>query len=144
MNAPTPLHGVKCPECGHASLSASELGMIRCDLYACPRPDAAHLILATATPNHVVQVNPADFAIEHPLIERLDGVLLDTCPFGAWMNALTGPPVAPGRYNVIAQPEHYKGLPWRFERVPPVDVDGRTPHAPDAATVAADTEGVSA
>jgi hypothetical protein len=144
------LPGLTCPGCGRAELEAREpepfggVGTLVCANRRCAAPDAAQRILAEASPFHTAQVGAHDFAVEHPLMERLDGTLLDGCPFGDWMSSLTGAPVTPGRYRVIPQPLEYKGLPWRFERIPPVDDDGRVPHDPDAATKAGDTEGVSA
>lgn len=144
------LPSLTCPACGRPDLEARETGPysltghLVCAYPRCPAPNAAQRVLAEASPHHVAQIGTSDFAIEHPLMERLDGSLLDGCRFGEWMSNLTGAPVAPGRYRVIAQPAEYRGLPWRFERIPPADDDGRVPHDPDAATKAGDAEGVSA
>lgn len=134
------LAGVRCPGCGAEELEVRQSKLV-CGRLRCPRPDAAQRILTEAATAHVVQINEADYSLEHPLIERLDGILFDACPLEEWMHTLSGPPVSPGRYNVRKQANPH-GFPWAFERIPySGDDGGRIPHAPDAATVAADAEG---
>lgn len=144
-----------CPACGYKAVEVNEDGLtriatLRCRAPKCTRPDAAQRILTEhGTPNHAVEVGRTTFSIVHPLIERLDHQLLTDCPLEQWMNALSGPPVTPGRYVVKAQPAEFRGFPYAFERVidpdaDPAALDGRSPHDPDAATKAADVDGVSA
>ena len=73
-----------CPACGGQNLGVirTEIGnWLHCATVGCPRPTAVHEVLTTCSqPDHIVDLRPSDYSIQHPMIERLDGVLLDRCP----------------------------------------------------------------
>lgn len=127
-----------CPGCGRArTLTVDRAGRVVCTSGSCPAPTAAHRVLTEVDPFHIVSVDAARFHITHPLIERLDGLLLDGCALDRFMAAQAGPPVAPGRYRATCDDRGW----WWFEEHPPAtDRTGRAPHAADAATLAADRE----
>jgi hypothetical protein len=56
-----------CPACGWASLFVGEGGHLTCSQLECPRPDAAHAILADRETEHIVQFDDTGFTIRHPL-----------------------------------------------------------------------------
>lgn len=89
-----------CPMgCGRTLNLRERDDRIICVWPECPRPDAVHEILAVEEIDHIVVLAVEDFSMEHPLRERLDGVLFD-CPLNKWLSELDGPPYSPGRYRV--------------------------------------------
>lgn len=83
-------------------------GDIRCARNACPRPTAVAELLADSETEHLVDILPGSFTIQHPLRERLDGALRD-CRLG---NHIVAVPPPAGRYRVSVRPSG--------------EVDGRT------------------
>jgi hypothetical protein len=103
-----------CPACGHRALILHPSGVIGCNAPDCPRPTAlAELLDGERGPTHLVDLAESSYAMAHPMIERLDGVLFD-CPLHRQLAALDGPPAPPGRYEVERDGE---GV-WRWTRRP--------------------------
>lgn len=87
-----------CPMgCGR-TLFVGSGGFITCSYVHCPRPDAVPDLLVDEH-EHLVDVGPTSFSVQHPLRERLDGLLFD-CDLHQWMTDLSGPPGRPGLYRV--------------------------------------------
>jgi hypothetical protein len=101
-----------CPACGWETLFLSTGGNVVCSRLTCPRPTAADEILDTQETGHLVELDPFDYSMVHPLIERLDNQLLD-CELAKYMRSLAGPPVEPGRYRVTWVDED-----WVWEPIP--------------------------
>ena len=100
-----------CPACGWASLFVGEGGYLTCSRLECPRPDAAHAILADRETEHIVQFDDTGFTVRHPLRERLDDALM-RCDLHLHCASLPGPPDAPGRYRAVARDGD-----WLFQRL---------------------------
>lgn len=99
-----PMRGVRgrCPACGSEALFLGSGGHLTCSIAECPDPGAVtHLLCRPAY--HVLQVGAAEdgWALQHEVTCMPD--LLD-CELHyrvkRCMDALTGPPVPPGRYRV--------------------------------------------
>jgi hypothetical protein len=91
-----------CPACGEGSLVPGGTGTNRdlhCTSKHCPRPSAAHEILADSEIHHLVDIGHTAFSLRHPLWERLDNRLLD-CPVYRSLSLGTRPPLEPGKYRV--------------------------------------------
>lgn len=90
----------RCPMgCGD-TLFVGSGGYITCSLDKCPNPTAvADLLLDHCTPHHVVVLGEYSFDIKHPLRERLNDDLFE-CQLHKQLDAMTGPPMKPGRYEV--------------------------------------------
>lgn len=101
-----PVKGI-CPACGRETLGVIITGggsFMHCAGIDCPRPTALQEILTTCSqPEHVVDLRADGYSLQHPMIERLDGVLLDRCSLDAWLRDSDVPPEAVGRY-VVSQP----------------------------------------
>lgn len=78
-----PVVAGKCPACGTQFLSLLK-GKLWCCYRSCPRPNAAHEVLADAGTWHVVRVGETSWNARHPLIERLDDELL-SCGIGDFL-----------------------------------------------------------
>jgi len=103
-----------CPACGHRALILHPSGAIGCNAPDCPRPSAvAELLDAERGPIHLVDLRKDCYVIEHPLIERLDGVLFD-CPLHRVLEEMDSPPSPPSRYEVRL---HDEGV-WWWTRAP--------------------------
>lgn len=68
-------------------------------------------ILEDRETEHVLNIQPHDFSILHPLRERLDQELLK-CDLHWHLVSLPGPPVTPGRYRALLVDGQ-----WRWEEV---------------------------
>lgn len=95
-----------CPSCGKRSLRAAwgpgkAQASIECGFGDCERPTAVQEVLDGDHPeHHVLHAYEDTWSIEHPLIERLNGVLFD-CPVHQQMRDEDGPPRGgPGVYKV--------------------------------------------
>lgn len=106
-----------CPlGCG-ATLFVGEGGFITCSNKDCPQPDAVSLILGDNETEHVAEISEAGFILKHPLRERLDDALFG-CSFATHLEELSGAPVPPGRYRVIAGTPSSDGTTaYGYERV---------------------------
>lgn len=74
-----------------------------CVLAACPEPDAAQRILSDPEVLHVLRIHEdASFTVQHPLIERLDGRLMNCRLFSVLQYVLHWSPTQPepGDYKV--------------------------------------------
>lgn len=97
-------------------------GGITCSYVHCPDPLAVDKLLSDSESNHIVILEDDGVAVQHPLRERLDGVLFD-CNLFQWLSNLPGPPRALGRYRVRGPEEPDKDSesigwsPWSFERL---------------------------
>lgn len=88
-----------CPMgCGRTLFLGSG-GYITCSLDKCPNPTALADLLEDPEHEHIVVLEDSTFSIEHPLRERLNGVLFK-CPLHAFIQGHDGPPLRPGRYRV--------------------------------------------
>jgi hypothetical protein len=80
----------------------------------CPRPTAAHEILADRETEHIVDLGTEGFTLRHPLRERLDDALMD-CDVHARL-AAGGPPASTGRFRVrLHTVEEPDGVELTFE-----------------------------
>jgi len=73
-------------------------GFITCSYVDCRRPDAVPELLVDEY-EHLVNLGEGWFSVQHPLRERLDGLLFD-CDLHQWMTSRSGPPGVPGLYRV--------------------------------------------
>jgi hypothetical protein len=93
-----------CPACGENTLTIALTGrkiVLVCAYIACPRPTALDEILTTCSqPEHIVDLRATDYSMQHPMIERLDGVLLDRCPLAAFLSLAAWHHLPLGRYAV--------------------------------------------
>lgn len=101
-----------CPMgCGN-TLALDPCGSITCTNPGCPRPDAAADILGDGETEHVVQLDPHEFTVRHPLRERLDDALM-TCTLHGHVKSMARPPHPPGRYRVYrARADSDDGWTW--------------------------------
>jgi hypothetical protein len=98
-----------CPMgCGQ-TLFVGEGGHITCSWAHCPHPEAVDELLADRETEHVVQIDAGTFSIQHPLRERLGGILFD-CRLHEWLSEQDGPPEEPG-YRYRAR-EPYGDTVW--------------------------------
>jgi hypothetical protein len=109
-----------CPACGHGSLVIRSAMLVpatvMCCWPDCPRPTAAHEILADRESEHVVDLGVEGFTLRHPLRERLDDALMD-CDVHARL-AAGGPPASTGRFRVrLHTVEEPGGAELTFERL---------------------------
>jgi hypothetical protein len=74
-----------------------EDGAIVCTWRDCPNPGAVTALLNTDT-EHLVDIGETGFDVQHPLRERLDGVLF-RCPLTESLLAQSEPPCPPGVYR---------------------------------------------
>lgn len=88
-------------------------GRISCSMYGCSRRTAVDELLADGETEHLVRLDEDGFSVQHPLRERLDGLLFD-CDLPARIAALDGPPRRPGLYRVTVRP----GTAWLWAVVP--------------------------
>jgi hypothetical protein len=102
------VHGF-CPVCGGETLFLGEGGDVTCTRPTCPRPTAVAEILGEGECGHLLGIDHFDYSVIHPLVERLDNVLLD-CELTRYMRSLAGPPVQPGYYRVTGS-----GDSWEWE-----------------------------
>lgn len=87
-----------CPMgCGRTLFLAAG-GCVTCSFISCPRPTAVDDLLEDQESEHIVQFDPDEFTVRHPLRERLDDALMD-CDLHHYIASLPGPPVRPGRYR---------------------------------------------
>lgn len=103
-----------CPMgCGR-TLGIGSAHLIVCTADTCPRPTAAHELLANAETEHIVELLDDTFNIRHPLRERLGDAIL-TCPLAAWIAHRDESPEPTGRYRAtIAE---LKPLQIHLERI---------------------------
>lgn len=88
-----------CPMgCGETLFLGSG-GYVTCSWIDCPNPTAVSDILANQETEHIVLIGAGDFSLQHPLRERLNGELFN-CALHEYLESLTGPPRARGRYRV--------------------------------------------
>lgn len=93
---------------------------IHCQDFACPNPEAAHLILDNPhIENHEVLVSEFDFTIKHPLSERIEDELFE-CPLHSHLTSLGGAPVALGHYHVYQVTTTLNGEPWTYWAYEPI------------------------
>lgn len=91
-----------CPNgCGR-TLGIGSSHQITCVADTCPRPSAAHELLADAETEHLVELLAETFNVRHPLRERIGEQIL-TCPLGQWIDKHDAPPEEPGRYRVTIE-----------------------------------------
>lgn len=74
-------------------------GHITCSNTPCPNPSAVDQILADPQLGHIVRTDEFDFAIQHPLSERIGGSLFD-CELERFLTGLAAAPHPPGFYKV--------------------------------------------
>jgi len=99
-----------CPMgCGQTLFLDTD-GRIDCWNTGCPRPDAAHRLLADTETEHLVQFDADGFTIRHPLRERLDDELM-ACGLHAYCAAMDTGPELHGRYRALRHPPDY----WEFQ-----------------------------
>jgi len=104
-----------CPMGCGSTLILGSGGGVTCGYLDCPRPEAPSELLAIAETEHVVHFYETNFAILHPLRERLDIVDyegLEDCPLHQYLHDLDGPPIQPGRYRVIDEGAHWAYVRW--------------------------------
>lgn len=93
-----------CPMgCGE-TLFVGAGGHITCSYIPCPNPVAVDILLQTDQPNHLVQINPDDFSMTHPLRERIGGELHNCRLNVALMDGTIRGPRETGRYVVTELP----------------------------------------
>lgn len=98
-----------CPMgCGQ-TLFLGHGGHVTCSYGMCPNPGAVDELLADRETEHVVELDARDFAVQHPLRERLGGELF-SCSLHAAIAELPGPPEKPGRYRVRAFDQPWEQL----------------------------------
>lgn len=95
-----------CPACGQQDLILLE-ARVTCGNGDCPRPTAVHELLSSATTDHLVDLQPSSFDVQHPLIERLDSGLFD-----CW---LAGEVFAHGK-DLLRRHELEPGMYWARTR----------------------------
>jgi hypothetical protein len=100
-----------CPMGCGATLFLASAGMVVCCAPECPRGTAVCEILAENEQGHIVEVDPFNFSMVHPLRERLDQELLD-CELSQYLQGLAGPPVQTARYRVTGS-----GTDWVWEKL---------------------------
>lgn len=105
----SPVHGY-CPM-GCGQTLAVHDGRVVCRSGRCPDPTAVDRLLADAETEHIVEVSPVDFAVQHPIRERLAGVLF-TCSLHSWLKGRGGPPLRPGRYRALWNPTEPELTNW--------------------------------
>lgn len=108
-----------CPMGCGKTLFLGSGGYITCSLDKCPRPTAVADLLEDPEHEHIVRLGEADFDIQHPMRERLDGELF-RCDLYGRLSALDGPPAQPGRYRV------HVGDRLVWERLGPLDTNGES------------------
>lgn len=79
-----------CPACGGASLFVVEGGYVTCSRIDCPRPDAAHIILADSETEHIVRLDAAGWTVRHPLRERIGDALMG-CTLNRYLQEIDQP-----------------------------------------------------
>lgn len=57
--------------------------------------------------HHIVQLNPGDFSVEHPLIERASPGSIHDCALVKYLYSLSAPPQAVGRWRVIDNDDEF-------------------------------------
>lgn len=109
-----------CPMgCGQ-TLFVGAGGHITCSRIDCPNPTAVDQILGDPETEHVADFGDHGFSILHPLRERLDddqGGLFG-CALHQAIEALSGPPVKPGRYRARPVGAGPAVTTWTYEEVP--------------------------
>ncbi len=50
-------------------------GLVMCSKSSCPRPFAVSELISDPETHHLVSIEERDYSIQHPLRERLDGIL---------------------------------------------------------------------
>jgi hypothetical protein len=106
-----------CPMgCGR-TLFLGDGGDITCSYLHCPNRGAVAEILADSETQHIVWFGETTFTMLHPLRERLADedaqAALAACRLHEHINAMDGPPVAPGKYRAAAR----TGAGWKWELV---------------------------
>ena len=91
-------------------------GRILCSGVSCPEPWAAEKILGDPETEHIVEVEPESWCVQHPLRERLNGGLF-VCRLHGVLSACGGPPVAVGVYRAIADAGPATVPGWRLEPI---------------------------
>lgn len=105
-----------CPMgCGAGTLALGTTGRVMCVADRCANPFATTLILGDEdNMHHVVQLTEQEFAMNHPLKERLDEQLFD-CSLHLFLRTLPRAPQRPGLYRVIASevtPKNWYYAEW--------------------------------
>lgn len=99
-----------CPACGTSSLFLGSGGWVTCSLDKCPNPTAAADVLDEPEIEHIVELGEATFSIQHPLRERLNGLLF-RCDLHERLSACDGPPAKPGTYRVrVGERMHWEAI----------------------------------
>lgn len=102
-----------CPMgCGE-TLFRGTGGHITCWALKCPNPSAVDKILADPQVGHIVRTDEFDFAIQHPLAERIGGSLFD-CELERFLTGLATSPQPPGFYKVTGT-----GTDWFWKFLKP-------------------------
>jgi len=89
----------QCPACGLPTLFVGTGGYLTCSLIDCPMPDAASRILEELETAHIVILEEDSWSAVHPLVERIDDVLLN-CPVALVVADMRAEDTAPGTYRV--------------------------------------------
>jgi hypothetical protein len=76
-------------------------GRVMCIMVGCLDYLAVDRILADPETEHVVEVDETGFSVQHPLRERVGGMLFQ-CDLHSRLKALGDPPKQPGRYRALA------------------------------------------
>lgn len=87
-----------CPMGCGKTLFVGSGGYITCSWIDCPKPDAVSILLEEDEHEHVVVFTRKGWTIQHPLRDRVEGVLFD-CPATKECEAIRLAP-APGTYRM--------------------------------------------
>lgn len=91
-------------------------GRIKCLHRDCPDPFVVTKVILDPETEHMVVITEQSFAVTHPLRERLSD--MTECDLHQQLHALSGPPVAEGRYRALRSDVSREPLRgWSFERV---------------------------
>lgn len=98
-----------CPMgCGE-TLFLGAGGHVTCSALTCANPCAVDEILTRGELGHIVRVDEFNYALKHPLAERIKDDLFD-CDLNRYLGSLPGSPVSPGFYHVTGS-----GTTWAWE-----------------------------
>lgn len=99
-----------CPMGCGPTLFARAGGHITCSALECPNPTAVDQILADPQMGHIVRTDEFDFALQHPLSERIGQTLFD-CELNRFLTGLATSPQPPGFYYVTGAGDDWF---WKF------------------------------
>jgi hypothetical protein len=98
-----------CPMGCGGSLYLSAGGTVLCGRPGCPNPRSVAELLSDAETEHIVEFDAGTFQLQHPLRERLGGLLF-ACTLHRRLPAM--PAVVHGRYRAIERPPGSGDFDW--------------------------------